>query len=122
MLIPFLISKIHNARVTGVNLEYSGSITIDTDLMEKAKMRQFQQVDIYNITNGKRFTTYVINGQKGSGQMELNGAAARLAAVGDKIIVAAYAHLDERELDSLCSVILIMNEKNEVEKVINGKL
>lgn len=122
MLIPFLVSKIHNATVTGANLEYSGSIAIDPDIIEKGNLRQFQKVEIYNISNGKRFSTYIISGESGTGQIELNGAAARMVSVGDKIIVAAYALLDERELNSLNSVILIMDENNKVERIINGKL
>ncbi|MCK5055496.1 MAG: aspartate 1-decarboxylase [Candidatus Aminicenantes bacterium] len=122
MFIPFLVSKIHNAVVTGANLDYSGSIAIDADIMEKARLRQFQKVEIYNISNGSRFSTYVITGESGAGEIELNGAAARMVSLGDKIIIAAYALLDERELNSLNSVILIMKENNEVERVITGKL
>lgn len=122
MFIPFLVSKIHDAVVTGANLNYSGSISIDADIMEKARLRQFQKVEIYNISNGKRFSTYVITGESGSGAIELNGAAARMVSVDDKIIIAAYALLDERELNSLSSIILIMKENNEVERIITGKL
>lgn len=122
MLIPFLISKIHNATVTGAELHYSGSISIDPDILEKARLREFQKVEIYNISNGLRFSTYVITGQKGSGEITLNGAAARMVSKGDKIIIAAYALLDERELDSLSSVILLMTDDNKIERIINGKL
>lgn len=122
MLIPFLISKIHNAAVTGADLNYSGSISIDPEIMEKAKVREFQKVEIYNITNGQRFSTYVITGERGAREITLNGAAARLVTKGDRIIIAAYALLEERELDSLSAVILLMNEKNEIEKIINGKI
>jgi len=122
MFIPFLVSKIHDAVVTGANLDYSGSIAIDSDIMEKARLRQFQKVEVYNISNGSRFSTYVITGESGSGQIELNGAAARMVSVGDKIIIAAYALLDERELNSLSSVILIMKENNKVDRIITGKL
>jgi aspartate 1-decarboxylase len=122
MLIPFLISKIHNATVTENNLFYEGSIGIDTEIMEKANLREFQKVEIYNISSGERFSTYVIPGARGTGEMSLNGAAARLAFKGDKIIVAAYALLDERELNSLSSVILLMGQDNKVERIINGKI
>jgi aspartate 1-decarboxylase len=122
MLIPFLISKIHNATVTRTELSYSGSIGIDPDLMKQAGLREFQKVEIYNINNGQRFSTYVITGRKGSKEITLKGAAARLAAVGDKIIIAAYALLDERELNSLNSVILLMKDNNEIEKIINRGL
>lgn len=122
MLIPFLISKIHQATVTGADLNYVGSIAIDPDLLKKARLREFQKVEIYNITNGSRLSTYVIAGQKGAREITLNGAAARLAHKGDKIIIAAYALLDERELDSLNSVILLMKDNNEIDRVINGGL
>jgi len=122
MLIPFLISKIHKATVTGADLNYSGSIAVDPDLMKKARLREFQKVEIYNISNGHRLSTYVITGREGSGEITLNGAAARLAHKGDKIIIAAYALLDERELNSLNSVILLMKENNEIERIINGGL
>jgi aspartate 1-decarboxylase len=122
MLIPFLISKIHNARVTGADINYTGSISIDPEIIKKAGLREFQKVEIYNISNGQRFSTYVISAQSGSKDFVLNGAAARLVAVGDRIIVAAYALLDERELNSLNSIILLMDEKNNVERLVSGKL
>ena len=122
MLIPFLIAKIHNARVTGADLNYSGSISIDSDLIREAGLREFQKVDVYNISNGNRLTTYVISAPSGSRDFIMNGAAAHLVSVGDRIIVAAYALLDERELDSSSVNILLVDEKNNVERVIHGKL
>ena len=122
MLIPFLISKIHRATVTGAELNYSGSIAIDPDLVKKAGLREFQKVEVYNINNGNRFSTYIITGKKGSKDVILNGAAAHLVAKGDKLIIAAYALIDERELDSLNSIILLMKDNNEIEKVITGRL
>lgn len=122
MLIPFLISKIHNARVTGANPEYSGSIAIDADIIKKAGIREFQKVDIYNIDNGNRFSTYVIIAERGTGEIVLNGAAAHKVSIGDRIIIAAYGLLDERELNTLNATILLMDEKNSVERVISGKL
>ena len=122
MFIPFLISKIHNARVTGANPEYQGSISIDTDIIKKAGLREFQKVEVYNITNGNRLATYVIAAESGSGEFVLNGAAAHKVSIGDKIIVAAYALLDERELNSRNVTILLMDEKNHVERIISGRL
>ncbi|MGD2085944.1 MAG: aspartate 1-decarboxylase [Candidatus Aminicenantes bacterium] len=122
MLIPFLIAKIHNARVTGANPDYSGSIAIDANLMKQAGLREFQKVEIYNITNGNRFSTYTIIAENGSGNIVLNGAAAHKASIGDRIIIAAYCLLDERELNSLNATILLLNESNGVERVISGKL
>jgi len=122
MYIPFLIAKIHNARVTGANPDYAGSVSIDIDIMKKAGLREFQKVEIYNITNGNRLATYTIAAKSGSGEIILNGAAARRVAVGDKIIIAAYALLDERELNSRNVSILLMDDNNNVERVISGKL
>ena len=122
MLIPFLISKIHRATVTGTDIHYYGSISIDEELMKKANLRENQKVEIYNINNGERFSTYVIPGERNSKEITLNGAAAHLVSKGDLIIIAAYALLDERELNSLNSVVLIMKEGNQVDKVIDGKL
>jgi aspartate 1-decarboxylase len=122
MLIPFLISKIHNATVTGTDLNYAGSIGIDEEIMNKANLREFQKVEVYNITNGNRLSTYVIQEKAGSKRIVLNGAAAHLVSRGDAVIIAAYALLDERELNSLNSVILIMDRDNQVEKIIQGKL
>ena len=122
MFIPFLIAKIHDARVTGANLEYAGSIAIDVEIMKKAGLREFQKVDVYNISNGNRLSTYTIAGTSGSGEIVLNGAAAHLVSVGDRVIIAAYALLDERELDTRNATILLMDEKNNIARVINGKL
>ena len=122
MLIPFLISKIHNARVTGANLDYSGSIAIDAEIMKQAGLREFQKVEIYDITNGNRFSTYVMIAGNGSLDIVLNGAAAHKVSIGDRIIIAAYGLLEERELNTLNSTILLLNETNGVERVISGKL
>jgi aspartate 1-decarboxylase len=122
MLIPFLISKIHNARVTGANPDYAGSIAIDAEIMKQAGLREFQKVEIYNITNGNRFSTYIIIAESNSGDIVLNGAAAHKVSIGDRIIIAAYGLLDERELNTLNATILLMNETNGIERVISGKL
>jgi aspartate 1-decarboxylase len=122
MFIPFLIAKIHNARVTGADPAYTGSISIDADIMKKAGIREFQKVDVYNIGNGNRFSTYTIAAESGSRSIVLNGAAAHKVSVGDRIIIAAYALLDERELNSLSATILLMDENNQVERVISGSL
>ena len=122
MLIPFLISKIHNATVTGTDLNYAGSIGIDEEIMAKANLREFQKVEVYNITNGNRLSTYVIQEKAGSKNIVLNVAAAHLVSRGDAVIIAAYALIDERELNSLNSVILIMDGNNQIEKIVQGKL
>lgn len=91
-------SKIHRATVTDANLDYVGSITIDRDLMEQADLLEYEKVAVVNVNNGARFETYVIEGERGSGVICLNGAAARLAHAGDKVIIISYGSFDEAEL------------------------
>ncbi|MEW6013297.1 MAG: aspartate 1-decarboxylase [Elusimicrobiota bacterium] len=95
MLIEMLKSKIHRAKVTARDINYEGSITIDKKLCDKAKINEFEKVDVYNINNGERFTTYVIYGK--DGDIQINGAAARLCEKDDLIIIASYCILDEKE-------------------------
>ena len=122
MLIPFLVSKIHRATVTGTDIQYEGSISIDEDIMEKANLRVFQKVDVYNINNGARFSTYVLPWARASREIVVNGAAARLVQPGDTIIIAAFALIAEKELDSLNAVIVNMKNGNEIEKITHTKL
>jgi len=93
-------SKIHRATVTDSNLDYEGSITIDSQLLDKANIIPYEQVDIYNVTSGERFSTYAIRGDKDSGVICINGAAAHKAKKGDIIIIATYASFEEHELES----------------------
>ena len=97
MLLEFLFAKIHRATVTDANLNYVGSITIDVEILEKANMSEGQKVDILNINNGERFQTYIIAGERGKKDFCLNGAAARKAQIGDKIIICAYALMSADE-------------------------
>lgn len=122
MMIPFLISKIHRAEVTGSDINYNGSISIDKTLMDAAGLNEYQKVEIYNISNGKRFSTYIITAKKDSGDILLNGAAALMVSKGDKIIIAAYALIDEKELNSIDSTIVIIEGVNKIKKVIHGKI
>ena len=94
-----LKSKIHRATVTGSDLHYVGSITVDADLLEAADIREHEQVHVVDVDNGARFETYTIAGARGSGEIKINGAAARLVHTGDTVIVISYASYDERELD-----------------------
>ena len=94
MTIEILKSKIHRATITQTNLNYNGSISIDEDLMEAAKLIEFEKVQVVNINNGERLETYVIKGERGTGVISLNGAAARKAHPGDLVIIAAFAHMD----------------------------
>ena len=107
-------SKIHRATVTDANLNYVGSITIDTDLMEAADLLEWEQVAIVDIDNGNRFETYVIPGAAGSGAMCLNGAAARLVHPGDRIIVISYADYDQAELEGFEPSIVHVDRSNKV--------
>jgi aspartate 1-decarboxylase len=94
-----LKSKIHRATVTGSDLHYVGSITVDADLLEAADIREHEQVHVVDVDNGARFETYTIAGTPGTGEIKINGAAARLVHTGDTVIVISYASYDERELD-----------------------
>ena len=107
-----LKSKIHRARVTDANLNYEGSITIDRNLMDEAKMKEYEQVHIVNINNGERFETYIIEGPRGSGTICLNGAAARLVQPNDLIIIMAYVQMDESETDAHKPVVVMVDENN----------
>jgi aspartate 1-decarboxylase len=122
MLIPFLTAKIHRAMVTGCDINYEGSISIDEEIMEKAGLRVFQKVDVYNINNGARFSTYVLPWPRASRAIVVNGAAARLVQPGDRVIIAAYALLDEKELNSLSATIVNVGPGNEIEKITQTKL
>ena len=106
--------KLHRATITDANLNYQGSITIDSTILQKAGLRVGQKVEIANINNGERFSTYIIKGEANSGTICLNGAAARKAQVGDKVIIMAYANYDESELATYAPNILLLNEHNEI--------
>ena len=92
-----LKSKIHRATVTGADLHYQGSVSIDPDLLAAADLLPYERVEIYNVTNGERFATYAIEGRRGSGDVVINGAAAHKATTGDLVILASYAEYDEAE-------------------------
>lgn len=115
MKIDMLYSKIHRATVTGADLMYEGSVSIDTALLKKAKMYLNQKVDIVNCNNGARFSTYIIAGKKG--EVCLNGAAARLVQKGDKIIIITYASVDLEKAEKHEATIVFVDEKNQfIEK------
>jgi aspartate 1-decarboxylase len=107
-----LKSKIHRATVTDANLNYVGSITVDTDLLDAADIRPYEHVHIVNINNGARFETYAIEGARGSGVICLNGAAARLAQPGDLVIVISYAQYSETDTQGFEPVIVHVDESN----------
>ena len=114
MQIEVLKSKIHKATITQSNLNYIGSIAIDEDLMDAANLIENERVHIYDITNGERFDTYIILGERGSGIISLNGAAARKVAIGDKIIIVSYASMDFEEAKQFKPVILFPDDDNKL--------
>ena len=114
MTIEMLYSKIHRATVTDANLNYVGSITIDEELMEEANLLVGQKVDIVNINNGERFSTYVIKGKRGKRDICLNGAAARKVHPGDKIIIIAYASMTPEEAKNFKPAVLIVDDNNDI--------
>jgi aspartate 1-decarboxylase len=117
MLVTLLKSKIHGARVTGKDINYEGSLTIDPELMEAAGFLPYERVEIYNITNGERFTTYLIPGKRGSREIVLNGASARKGEIGDILIVVAFTQVEEDKAPHFRPTIVILDEHNNPQRV-----
>ena len=115
MKIEMLQGKIHRARVTDANLNYVGSITIDEQLMHAANMLEFKKVEILNVNNGERFSTYIIKGKK-HGEICLNGAAARKVCVGDVVIIVSYAQMSDKKARNFKPTIVQVDENNEIVK------
>lgn len=112
-----LKSKIHNVEITGSELHYEGSLSLDEELMKLANLLPFEKVDVYNINNGERFSTYIIPAPAGSGICRLNGAAARKGLKGDKLIIVSYALVEEEELENFKPSIVYIGENNRVKAV-----
>jgi len=112
MLLNLLQAKLHRVRVTRADLHYEGSCGIDEDLLEASGIREFQHLEIYNVDNGERFTTYAIRSPRGSREICLNGAAARRAAVGDHLIICAYSRFTEAEASKHRPVIVLVDGEN----------
>ena len=108
----FLLSKLHSARVTGADLHYEGSFGIDAELMEAAGILPNEQVHVYNVNNGERFSTYAISEKRGSRIMCANGACAHKVSIGDQVIICTYAELDEKEYFNFSPTVLILDEFN----------
>jgi aspartate 1-decarboxylase len=108
-------AKIHRATVTDSNLDYQGSVTIDETLLKKSGIIPYEQVDIYNITNGERFTTYAIKGPKDSGVICINGAAAHKAKKGDLVIIVSYAAFQDNELEGFEPKVVFVDERNRMK-------
>jgi aspartate 1-decarboxylase len=117
-----LFAKIHRATVTAANVHYVGSITVDCDLLLASGIRPYERVQVVDVDNGERLETYAIAGPRGSGAIELNGAAARLVRVGDKVIIMAYAQVAEPLPDTWRPVVLIMGERNEILEVRSDEI
>ena len=126
MQIEMLKAKIHRATVTQAELNYVGSITIDSDLLQASGIREYAKVDIVNIDNGERFSTYTIAGEAGSGAICLNGAAARCACTGDKVIIMSYCTVTEQEASDHKPTVLFVDERNRLVRLAHyekhGKL
>jgi aspartate 1-decarboxylase len=117
-----LKSKIHRARVTDANINYEGSIAIDSTLMAKADILPYEQVHVLNINNGARFTTYALEGEAGRGDICINGAAARLAAKGDIVIILSYTQVPEGEIKNHHPKLVYVNEKNAIVTKLDDKI
>jgi aspartate 1-decarboxylase len=112
-----LKSKLHRVRVTASELEYEGSCAIDENLLDAADIREYERIEIYNVNNGERFATYAIRGQRGSGMISVNGAAARKAAVGDILIIATYSQYSEMELANFVPTLVYVDDKNRIKRI-----
>jgi len=119
MLSTYLKAKLHMGAVTQAELWYDGSCAIDADLLALSGMQPFEQIDIYNVTNGERFTTYVIVADAGSGIISMNGATARKCQVGDRIIIASYGLFTEQEASEYKPKLVYLNPDNSVERSAN---
>lgn len=117
MYLTMFKAKLHRATVTAANIDYVGSITIDKDLMEKAGILRGEKVQVVNLNNGERLETYTIEGDAGSGEICLNGAAARLVQPKDKVIIIAYAMMTEAEARSFQPNVLILDEHNKIIQI-----
>lgn len=109
-----LRAKIHRAAVTQCDLHYEGSCGIDENLLEAADIREFEKIDLYNVNNGERFSTYAIRGKRGSGEISLNGAAARRAHLGDLLIICTFGSMDDAEIATFKPKIVFVDEKNQI--------
>ena len=112
-----LRAKLHRATVTEADLHYEGSCGIDAELLEMADMREFERIELYNVNNGERFSTYAIKAAPGSGAISLNGAAARKAQVGDLLIICTYATMSDEEAAAYKPKVLLLDDKNHVKEI-----
>lgn len=120
MQVTLLKTKLHRACVTHAELDYEGSCAIDGDLMDLAGIHEYEQIQIYNVTNGERFTTYAIRAEHGSRVISVNGAAAHKASVGDRVIICAYAHFNRDEVRGFKPILVYCDEHNNVTRTANA--
>ena len=118
MLRTICKSKLHGATVTEANVQYTGSLTLDAELMKAADLVPYEQVHVVDVDNGARIVTYCIEGPAGSGTVCINGAAARLIAAGDKVIIISYAQMAPEELESYAPKVVLLDERNRVQQVL----
>ncbi len=118
MQLRMLKGKIHRARITGADLNYEGSIEIDSSLMQAAGIIPFEQVDIWNITNGERFSTYALPAQKGSGKIAVNGGAARKVQVDDEVIITAFASMSEKQASTWKPHVVLVDRENRLKPTL----
>jgi len=119
-MITMLKAKLHRGTVTESDLDYEGSITVDPDLLDAAGILVYEQVDVLDINNGNRFTTYTIPGERGKGEICVNGAAARLVQKNDLVIICAYTHMEEEKARNFEPKIVLLDENNRVKN--NGRI
>lgn len=115
-----LRAKLHRVRVTHADLDYEGSVAVDGRLLDAADIREYERVEIYNVTNGERFNTYAIRGPEGSGMISIRGAAAHKAGPGDIVIIASYAVVDEKELAAFKPRLVYVDEHNRITRLGNS--
>jgi len=120
MNLTLLKSKLHRVTVTHAELDYEGSCAIDKNLLEAAGIREYEQLHIYNVSNGERFVTYAIVAEAGSGTISVNGAAAHKASPGDKMIICTYAEMSEAEVDKFKPVLIYADADNNIERTANA--
>jgi|UniRef100_UPI004047CDDD aspartate 1-decarboxylase len=112
-----LRAKLHRVTVTEADLDYEGSCGIDEDLLDASDMREFERIELYNINNGERFSTYIIKAARGSGAISLNGAAARKAHVGDLLIICTYGPMSEIDAKTFAPKIILVDDKNKIKEI-----
>ena len=112
-----LRAKLHRATVTEADLHYEGSCGIDENLLDAADMREFEKIELYNVNNGERFSTYIIKAERGSGAISLNGAAARKAQIGDFLIICTYAPMSDAEVEQWRPRIVLLGEGNQIKQI-----